>query len=130
MTAPSSIERRQRKTKQGDAVLRVVRDTDTFRSAQDVHAALRALGERVGLTTVYRHLQGLAGSGVVDVLLTADGETLYRCCETDGHHHHLVCRRCGASAEIEGPGVEKWAEDAASRYGYTDVSHTLEIFGL
>jgi len=37
-------------------VLSVLQGSDNFRSAQDIHAALRASGETVGLTTVYRHL--------------------------------------------------------------------------
>jgi Fur family ferric uptake transcriptional regulator len=103
-----------------------------FRSAQDVYAALRARGEPVGLSTVYRHLQALSDHGQVDVIHTPEGETTYRFCGTTdgGHHHHLVCRRCGRTAEIEGRVVERWAAAVAAEHGYTDVDHTVELFGL
>ncbi len=101
-----------------------------FRSAQDIHAELRARGERVGLTTVYRHLQLLADAGAVDVLRGPDNESRYRRCESDAHHHHLVCRACGVSVEVEGPEVESWAAAVAGRLGYSEVSHTVEIFGI
>ena len=65
----------------------------------------------------------------VDTLLRDDGETLYRRCRVATHHHHLVCRSCGATVEVDGPAVESWADRLASEHGYDEVSHTLEIFG-
>jgi Fur family transcriptional regulator, ferric uptake regulator len=117
-----------RSTRQRAAVASVLDEQDEFRTAQEIHAALREAGEAVGLTTVYRTLQALADSQEVDVLRNADGETAYRRC-SKGHHHHLVCRDCGRTVEVEGPAVERWADKVAAEHGYTDVSHTLEIFG-
>lgn len=110
-----------------------LRTAGGFRSAQDVYAALRADGDSVGLSTVYRHLQALVGDGVVDVIHTADGEATYRYCGDPAeahHHHHLVCRNCGRTEEIEGRAVERWAGEIAKEHGYTDVDHTVELFGL
>jgi Fur family ferric uptake transcriptional regulator len=103
-----------------------------FRSAQDVYAALRAQGEPVGLSTVYRHLQAFADSGLVDVIHSPEGESTYRYCgeATQSHHHHLVCRNCGHAEEIEGRAIERWTADVAVKHGYTDVDHTVEVFGL
>ncbi len=103
-----------------------------FRSAQDVYAALRSEGDTVGLSTVYRHLQAFADQGLVDVIHTPEGESTYRYCgeATQSHHHHLVCRRCGHAEEIEGRAIERWASTVADKYGYTDVDHTVEVFGL
>lgn len=121
---------RVRATRQGAAVDAVLRQADGFRSAQDLHGQLRAGGDGIGLTTVYRHLQMLADSGVVDVVNTGDGEATYRWCGQAAHHHHLVCRACGRSVQLEGPEVETWAASVARAAGYTEVSHTVEIFGL
>ena len=101
-----------------------------FRSAQEIHEELRRVGEGIGLTTVYRTLQALADAGEVDVLRTGSGEAVYRRCATDDHHHHLVCRQCGKAVEIAGPAVETWAQRVADEHGFTDLSHTVEIFGL
>lgn len=100
-----------------------------FMSAQDLHARLRAQGQGVGLATVYRTLQAMADDGGVDMLRTSDGEAVYRRCST-GHHHHLVCRSCGRTVEVEGPAVESWTDKISSENGFSDVHHTLEIFGL
>ena len=101
---------------------------DEFRSAQAIHELLKARGDRIGLATVYRALQSFADAGEVDALRTADGEVVYRRCST-GHHHHLVCRDCGRTVEVAGPAVERWADKMAAEHDFTDVSHTVEIFG-
>lgn len=119
---------RQRATRQRAAVDAVLDAVSDFRSAQELHEELKARGENVGLTTVYRALQSLVDSGEVDVLRTGEGESLYRRCSS-GHHHHLVCRVCGRAVEVEGPAVERWAEKVAAEHGYSEVSHTMEIFG-
>jgi Fur family transcriptional regulator, ferric uptake regulator len=118
-----------RNTRQRAEVLALLAGTDEFRSAQQLHAELRARGAKVGLTTVYRTLQLLAEAGEVDQMRRPDGEQLYRRCGREQHHHHLVCRSCGRTVEIEGPAVERWAERQAAEHGFTDVAHTLEIFG-
>ncbi|WP_028647245.1 Fur family transcriptional regulator [Nocardiopsis sp. CNT312] len=100
-----------------------------FRSAQDLYADLRAEGSKIGLTTVYRALQALSETGEVDVLRTNEGEAVYRACDTEQHHHHLVCRVCSTAVEIEGPAVEAWATEVGTRYGFTGVTHTVEVFG-
>jgi Fur family ferric uptake transcriptional regulator len=120
---------RVRSTRQRTAVAELLGRVDGFRSAQDLHDLLRAEGASVGLTTVYRHLQALADAGQVDVLRNADGESVYRRCPTEAHHHHLVCRTCGRSVEVEGPEVETWAARTASAHGFTDVEHTVEVLG-
>ena len=122
--------RAMRATRQRAEVLALLSDTDEFRSAQQLHAQLRASGSGVGLTTVYRTLQALADAGEVDVLRTGSGEAVYRRCASADHHHHLVCRCCGRAVEVAGPAVETWAQRVADEHGYTDLSHTVEIFGL
>jgi Fur family ferric uptake transcriptional regulator len=109
-------------------VAAVLAGVEEFRSAQQLHALLRGAGENVGLATVYRTLQAMAVDGDVDMLRTDEGEAVYRACST-GHHHHLVCRGCGRTVEVEGPAVEAWAERVSADHGFTDVRHTLEIFG-
>lgn len=116
-------------TRQRTAVAQALAQTEGFASAQALHDTLRHQGQSVGLTTVYRHLQALADAGQVDVLRTDDGEAIYRRCADEDHHHHLVCRGCGATVEVTGPAVEAWASAIAHEHGFTDVSHTLEVFG-
>ena len=117
-----------RPTRQRRAVAAALEQFDDFRSAQEVHEALRAGGATVGLSTVYRALQAMADAGELDMLRSEAGEAVYRRCSAS-HHHHLVCRSCGATVEVEGPTVERWTRAVAAEHGFADVSHTLEIFG-
>lgn len=116
-------------TRQRVAVREELARDDAFRSAQDVHARLRTAGTRIGLTTVYRALQAMAESGEVDVMRQPDGESVYRRCSSDRHHHHLVCRSCGTTVEVDGPAVERWAEKVAAEHGFSSAEHTVEVFG-
>ena len=118
-----------RLTRQRQAVADALESFAEFRSARQIHAVLHERGNTVGLATVYRTLQLLAEHDEVDVIRSAEGEAGYRRC-SDTHHHHLVCRSCGAAVEVEGPAVERWTRTMADEHGYADVSHTLEIFGL
>ncbi|MFI7443837.1 Fur family transcriptional regulator [Nonomuraea indica] len=116
-------------TTRRDAVHDTLRRSEGFRSAQDVYAEMRQHGAKIGLTTVYRALQALADGGQVDVLRTDDGESVYRACASGDHHHHLVCRRCGHTVEVAGPAVERWAEMIGGEHGFTEITHTVEVFG-
>ena len=118
-----------RSTRQKRALSAVLAQTDRFRSAQELHAALNRSGERVGLTTVYQQLRALAALGQIDSLRSASGELLYRHCDTDQHHHHLVCRGCGRTVEVEDAVVRRWAEKVASDAGFVEVVHHLEFSG-
>ena len=119
-----------RPTRQRAAVADLLTRVDGFRTAQDLHLMLREEGASVGLTTVYRHLQALADAGEVDVVRSADGEATYRRCVSGDHHHHLVCRACGRSVEIDAPDVEAWLDAVAVKHGFAEVSHSVEVFGL
>jgi Fur family transcriptional regulator, ferric uptake regulator len=126
MSTPERTTRRP--SRQRDAVVALLHDLDDFRSAQDLHALLRGRGDSVGLATVYRALLALAEDGEVDVLRGADGEAVYRRC-SPVHHHHLVCRSCGATVEVADPPVERWAARIAAEHGFADVHHQVEVFG-
>ena len=127
---------RQRATRQAQAVEAALVEADGFRTAHELFAEMRGRGEPIGLTTVYRHLALLAGTDRADVVQSADGEAQYRLCgsrdssDPEEHHHHIVCRQCGRSVEVAAPEVEAWADRVAAAAGYTDISHTVELFGL
>ena len=121
------------KTRRDTRQRRALRDhlgrSEVFVGAQQLHDELRASGEKVGLATIYRSLQTMLEDDEVDAVRGDDGEVRYRVCGPR-HHHHLVCRSCGRTVEISGPGVEKWAAKAAEDHGFTEVTHIVELFGL
>jgi len=120
----------QRNTWQRDRVRAALSDTPGFVSAQDLHAALRDDNTGIGLATVYRALATLAASGEADQLQSPEGEAIYRACSSEGHHHHLICRNCGTTVEIQATDVEEWAQRTAAAHGFTRAEHVVDIFGL
>lgn len=117
-----------RKTRQRAALAALLAETDEFRTAQELHDELRAGSESVGIATVYRTLQLMLEAGEIDTIRMADGQSAYRSCSRR-HHHHLICRDCGRTVEIEAPNLERWAADVARKNGFTDIDHELELFG-
>ena len=120
----------RRNTSQRAAILQVLAGTEEFVTAQELHSALRDSGTSIGLATVYRALSDMVAAGEVDTLRSPAGETLYRQCGESMHHHHLVCRICGRTEEVTAPGVERWARAVADEYGFVDINHEVELFGV
>jgi len=110
-------------------VLSTLERAGGFASAQEIYRLMQREGESIGLTTVYRALQSLVNDKIVDVLRRDDGEAIYRLCG-DSHHHHLVCKSCGDTIEIEGGAIEKWAKNVAVEHGFRDWNHTNSIPNL
>lgn len=119
----------RRNTWQRAAVRDFLANTEDFKTAQQVHAELLGVGDKVVLATVYRALQAMSEAHEIDMVRTPDGEVAYRAC-TPGHHHHLVCRQCAHAVEIEADEVEEWAHAMAAKHGFTDAGHEIEVFGL
>jgi Fur family transcriptional regulator, ferric uptake regulator len=128
---------RVRHTRQAAVVQDIMREADGFRTASELFEESRRRGSKIGLATIYRYLKLFTEQGTADMVHRDDGEAQYRLCragsamtdDTD-HHHHLVCRVCGRSEEVEGPEVEQWAALVAAQAGFTEITHTVEIFGL
>jgi Fur family ferric uptake transcriptional regulator len=119
-----------RHTRQRAAVTAVMDELDDFRSARQIHALLHERGHDVGLATVYRTLHAMEQRGECDVLRADGGDTaVYRRCTRQAHHHHLVCRGCGRALEVDGPQIERWVREMAEVSGFSDVSHSIELFG-
>jgi Fur family transcriptional regulator, ferric uptake regulator len=127
---PVSGATHARNTLQREAIARVLRASERFRTAQEIHVKMRLDGEPVGLTTVYRHLQLFVDEGVVHAVQLEDRQTAYRWCGEASRHHYVVCRNCGASREIVDAGFDERVARAAEGEGFSDISHSFEVFGL
>ncbi len=83
-----------------------------------------------GLTeaTVYRTLDFLARNGLALVAHVGSGHMVY---ESAGHvHHHLICRQCGETIEIEHDLLQTLYHTFQERTGYhIDCGH-VTFFGL
>ncbi|MEX2547229.1 MAG: Fur family transcriptional regulator [Chloroflexota bacterium] len=85
---------------------------------------------KVGRASVFRALELFAELGALERLDLPSGEHAYVACEPEQHHHHVVCRACGRSVEVEDSGLLSVVSDIARRTGYQIDTHRLELFGL
>lgn len=119
-----------RNTAQRREVIGVLGRVQGFVSAQDLHELIIKDGGQISLATVYTQLRKLVDSKDVDIVMTDRGESLYRRCVVDVHHHHLACRNCGATVEVDAPQLEKWAGEIANKNGFKDLRHVIELNGI
>lgn len=119
-----------RNTVQRREVIGVLSQVPGFVSAQELHSLIEREGGHIALATVYTQLKKLVQIGDVDVVMTDRGESLYRRCVVESHHHHLSCRLCGATVEVDAPDLEKWAQDVGERFGFRELHHVVEFNGI
>jgi Fur family ferric uptake transcriptional regulator len=111
-------------------VMRVLKRAARPLSPQEIHARGRRLHRSLGLVSVYRALMVLERAGLVRRVHRedrCDGYVL----ASPGHHHLLVCRRCGRAVEF--PGAEDLSgliAQVEQRTGFRVEDHLLQLVGL
>jgi Fur family transcriptional regulator, ferric uptake regulator len=99
-------------------------------SAQEIHDRLRARGDRIGLASVYRTLEGLDALGLVQRVDLGDGISRFERADPRGdHHHHLVCGDCGKVEPFEDSTLEAALERVAGGRGYDLSAHDVVLRG-
>ncbi|MCB9011664.1 MAG: transcriptional repressor [Actinobacteria bacterium] len=104
--------------------------SDCCATAQEVHDAIRASGQRVGLASVYRVLDQLVAVGAVTRVEFGDGVSRFEPAPPDGsHHHHLVCERCGVVRPFESPELERAIHGVGDRERFRVETHEVVLHG-
>ncbi len=86
-------------------------------------------------SSAYRNLAVLEQVGVARRVVTEEGIARFELAEDlTEHHHHLVCRSCGAVEDVTIPArlersVERALADAAERTGFAGMSHRVDLLG-
>ncbi|MCP3848902.1 MAG: ferric iron uptake transcriptional regulator [Gammaproteobacteria bacterium] len=98
-------------------------------SAEDVYKSLLAIGEDVGLATVYRVLTQFETAGLVSRHHFEGGHSVFEL-NQGSHHDHLVCDKCGKVEEFYEETIEKCQNKVADKLGYKMTDHSLYIYGV
>jgi Fur family ferric uptake transcriptional regulator len=75
-------------------------------SVRELHTSAQQAVPKLGLTTAYRAVERWREEGWVEEAGTRGGEGVYVLCAEQGHHHHVVCVDCGATALLHGCALE------------------------
>ena len=113
------------------AVLELLGRQHCVLSAREIADELRGSGRSVGVATVYRTLELLAGMRLVQRLDAGDGSARYEPAMPGGehHHHHLVCDRCGRVTPFEDPQLERAIDELGRRLDYVVGDHDVILRG-
>jgi Fe2+ or Zn2+ uptake regulation protein len=111
-------------------VMNCLGNEQSYLSAEEVWGRIRPRLGSIGLPTVYRILDELAGAGVVTRIFLSDRKQYYFLCANQGHHHHFVCESCRRVEDVEQCGLDGVSRDIALRSGGRVTSHILQINGV
>lgn len=87
-------------------------------------------------SSLYRNLAVLERAGIVHRIVTTDEFARYELAQDlTGHHHHLICTKCGDVTDLTVPrGLEADLDAAAARVarrtGFLIEHHRLDFVGL
>jgi Fur family ferric uptake transcriptional regulator len=100
-------------------------------SVDDLESALRDRGERIGKATIYRTLDLLVRSRLVEEHDFGEGFKRYEHrLSRQPVHEHLVCLECGKVIEFRSPEIGEMEERVHAELGFVPARHRLEIYGL
>jgi len=118
-----------RLTPQRTMILSIIEDSDTHINAEEIYAQVVARYPRVNISTVYRTLELLKQLGMIYEIDLGGGRVGYHP-EDKGHHHHLICRKCGAVIDINESALFSVKAILLQAFNFNaDLKH-LAIYGL
>ena len=124
------VDRGLRSTSQRDMILKIFIEAGRHVNAEELYVLVKKTNPGIGYATVYRTLKLLAEAGLAEERRFDDGFTRFEYKNTDGHHDHLICTRCGTIIEFENERIETLQRDVARGKGFKVHSHKLELYGL
>ena len=117
-----------RMTPQRVMIVSAIENSDNHISAEEIYAQVIAKYSYVNISTVYRTLEMLKRLGLVTETDLGEGRVRYHPAGK-GHHHHLVCRECGTTIDLDESVLSPVKEVLRKKYGFiADLRH-LAIFG-
>lgn len=140
-TAPSSIfirlfarylrDQGMPVTHQREAVAEVVFTSDGHLSVDEIEEALRERGDRIGKATIYRTLDLLVRSRLVEEHDFGEGFKRYEHrLSQQPVHEHLICMECGKVQEFKSSEIHAVVRRIKEEHGFVPARHRLEIYGI
>ncbi len=126
--APLFHKKGFRMTSQRMAILHTLRHAGGHLSPTQIFMLSRQEAPGITGPTVYRTLEFLARNGFAQAARTANGRLVYELAGRE--HHHLVCRRCGATLEVPPARLGRLYHQLENSTGYRLDPHYLTLVGL
>jgi Fur family ferric uptake transcriptional regulator len=121
-------ERGFKLTPQRRLVVDVIHGTSVHLTADEIIAHVQARMPEVHKSTIYRTLELLEKNGSVFKSELGD-HAIYHHAE-EGHHHHLVCSKCGKTVECDEELFTTVEKTLGEKYGFSVNFKHLIISGI
>ncbi|MCR4430193.1 MAG: transcriptional repressor [Tepidanaerobacteraceae bacterium] len=129
MSIDEMLKQKQLKvTPQRKAILTVLERSETVLSAQDLFREVLELLPGTNFSTIYRNLDILLSKGILCRIHREYGGDLYEIRRQEGHHHHVICKACGASYTLDFCPMEALGREL-QKQGFTPTEHRFEVYG-
>ncbi|NPA17542.1 Fur family transcriptional regulator [Persephonella sp.] len=123
-----AIPKGYRKTRQREAILKVLEQAEYPINAEQIFMELRNRGIDISLSTVYRNLEMLTKEGLV-VKSYMMNEDKARFALPD-KKNYLVCEKCGKIVIIDNCPFDKFKEELIEVHGFEITGHSIEVYGV
>lgn len=114
-------------TQQRKAILQVLNKANSVKSAQQLFQEILKDFPQINFSTVYRNLSLLVTKDILCQIPTRD-KMLYKLKKEDAHHHHIICKRCGASETIDFCPMDEINKEL-DKTGFIPTEHRFEVYG-
>lgn len=98
-------------------------------SPLEIYQQLLKKKKKIGLTSIYRSLDLFESLGFVFKIMNG-ASAKYKLCESEDHHHHVVCKACGSVVELNFCDISDWSKKVTESTGYQVVDHELNFYGF
>ncbi|NLT21616.1 MAG: transcriptional repressor [Syntrophorhabdus sp.] len=112
------------------AILDILRNASIYLSPDEVWARMKERFRAIGLPTVYRNLEELAGRGIISKVIHPDRKLYYFFCGNREHHHHFVCTSCRKVDDLNFCAFGEIEKEVSRTLNATVSSHIMQVFGI
>ena len=98
-------------------------------SPLEIYQTLLKKKKRIGLTSIYRSLELFESLGLAFKIVNGSNAK-YKLCESENHHHHIVCKACGNVVELNFCDISDWSKKVTESTGFQVIDHQLNFYGF
>jgi Fur family peroxide stress response transcriptional regulator len=118
----------RRDTKQREAILKILRNTRSHPTADQIYDEVRKDIPNISKGTVYRNLQVLEEDGAITELKINGTQSRYEVKQES--HYHFRCENCGCVCDLDEPVVFELDKRVAKKTGFKVKNDQTEFHGL
>ena len=116
-------------TPQRRIVIQAISSTREHLTPAAIYEKVHQNNPNIGLVTIYRTLEILTKLKLICELRSGNSCRSYTI-SAPGHHHHLICSRCGKVVDFPSCALEKVQRSLSKQTGFKIDGHLLEFIGL